>query len=77
MLISCYNHTEDYMLPSISELQPRRVSWSPSKTSHNKGTQTIGIPSHNRSTQTTIQAKDIMMRNDPSILNLQENLAQA
>ncbi len=25
---SSYNNIEDYMLPGISELQPRRVSWS-------------------------------------------------
>lgn len=46
-------------------------------TSHNKGTEIVGIHSHSRSTQTTIQAKDIMMSNDPSILNLQEYLTQA
>jgi len=26
---------EDYMLPGISELQPRRVSWSDNRTHHN------------------------------------------
>ena len=46
-------------------------------TSHNKGTQTIGISFYNRDTQTTIQAQDVMTRNDPSISNLQRDLAQA
>ena len=29
---SSENNIEDYMLPGISELQPRRVSWSANKT---------------------------------------------
>ena len=46
-------------------------------TSHNKETQTVGIPSHSKSTQTTIQAKDVMTQNDPTIVNLEEELSQA
>jgi len=45
--------------------------------SHNKNTQTIKIHSHSKNMQTDIQAKDIMTRSDPTIANLQENLAQA
>lgn len=46
-------------------------------TSHNKEIQTKNILSHSISTQTSLQAKYVMTHNDPIILNLQEELAQA
>jgi len=60
------------MVPSYSTTTQTKA-WA----SHNKETQTIGIHSHNRSTQKNTQAKDIIMSNDPSIVNLQEYLAKA
>jgi len=44
---------------------------------YNVVVQTEAIPSNIIDTQIDIQAKDILMRSDPYIANLQENLAQA
>ena len=43
--------------------------------SHDKSIQTTGPQPHNKNTQIDIQAKDVLIGIDPSITNLQENLA--
>ena len=40
---SSENNIEDYMLPSISELQPRIVSWSANNTKMEKGSKKMMI----------------------------------
>ena len=70
ILIDIATQTED--VPSYNMATQTDV-W----TSHNKEIQIEDILSHSINTQTCIQAKDIMTHNDPIILNLQEELAQA
>lgn len=45
--------------------------------SHDKSIQTTCPRSHNKNTQINVQSKDILIRSDPGITNLQGNLAQA
>lgn len=72
-VVPSHNIATQMEMASSCNMSTQTEDW----TFHNKETQTVGIPSHNKSTQTTIQAKDFMTRNDPIIVNLQEELAQA